>query len=116
MELQPVEFNRLTVDKIMETEVRYAQPQTTADVSASMMIEGFGGMPIVDDYRRLVGIVTKFDLLAVLDGGKPLSGASASEIMTRDPIRVPSHMEMRPLIDVLQTDHLIQVLVVDREG
>lgn len=113
---QPIEFDRLTVEKIMNPDVWYAHPQTKADVIASMMIEGFGGVPIVDDYRRLVGIVTEFDLLAVLDGGKQLRDVPAGEIMTPDAVRVSPHTDMRTLIYVLQTSHLIRVPVVDGEG
>ena len=79
------------------------------------MIEGFGGVPIVDGNQRLVGIVTEFDLLAVLDSGKKLSDISAGQIMTREPISVTPHTDIRTLIYVLQTNHVIRVPVVDNK-
>ena len=70
-------FDRLRVADLMEKEVQFGHEQTKGDVLASLMIEGFGGVPIVDGNQRLVGIVTEFDLLAVLDTGKKLSDISA---------------------------------------
>ena len=108
-------FDRLRVADIMEQEVQLGHEQTKGDVLASLMIEGFGGVPIVDGNQRLVGIVTEFDLLAVLDSGKKLSDISAGQIMTREPISVTPHTDIRTLIYVLQTNHVIRVPVVDNK-
>ena len=108
-------FDRLRVADIMEQEVQLGHEQTKGDVLASFMIEGFGGVPIVDGNQRLVGIVTEFDLLAVLDSGKKLSDISAGQIMTREPISVTPHTDIRTLIYVLQTNHVIRVPVVDNK-
>ena len=108
-------FDRLRVADIMEQEVQFGHEQTKGDVLASLMIEGFGGVPIVDGNQRLVGIVTEFDLLAVLDSGKKLSDISAGQIMTRQTISVTPHTDIRTLIYVLQTNHVIRVPVVDNK-
>ena len=108
-------FDRLRVADIMEQEVQFGHEQTKGDVLASFMIEGFGGVPIVDGNQRLLGIVTEFDLLAVLDSGKKLSDISAGQIMTREPISVTPHTDIRTLIYVLQTNHVIRVPVVDNK-
>ena len=63
-----------------------------------------------------MGIVTEFDLLAALDSGKRLGDLMAQEIMTTEVIRVSPHADMRTLIGVLQTNHLIRVPVVNQEG
>jgi CBS domain-containing protein len=110
-------FDQLRVSDIMEQEVQFGHEQTKGDVLASLMIEGFGGVPIVDANQRLLGIVTEFDLLAVLDKGQKLSDISAGQIMTREPISVTPHTDIRTLVYVLQTNHAIRVPVVDnKEG
>ncbi len=83
---------------------------------ASLMIEGFGGVPIVDDQEGLCGIVTEFDLLAALETGAKLSDLSAEQMMTHEVVRVSPHTDIRTLIYVLQTNHLIRVPVVDPDG
>ena len=112
----PAVFDQLKTADLMERVVQSAHVQTKADVIASMMIEGFGGMPIIDDRRRLAGIVTEFDLLAALDQGKRLGDLSAGDIMTRTVVSVEEHTDVRTLLYVLQTNHVIRVPVVNRDG
>ena len=110
-------FDHLRVADVMEKDVQFGHEQTKVDVIASLMIEGFGGVPIVDGNQRLVGIVTEFDLLAVLDTGKKLSDISAGQIMTHETISVTPDTDIRTLIYVLQTNHVIRVPVIDnKEG
>jgi CBS domain-containing protein len=106
----------MRVDDIMETAVQVGHAQTKAEVLGSLMIEGFGGVPIVDENRKLMGIVTEFDLVAALDSGKRLGNLEAQDLMTREVIRVSPHIDMRTLIGVLQTNHLLRVPVVDQDG
>lgn len=108
-------FDTMMVAAFMERDVQYGLRSTKADVLASQMIEGFGGMPIVDDDRRLVGIVTEFDLLAALDRGLLLSELTAQQIMTGFPISARKDMDAQRLIHLLKTNHLIRVPVVDQE-
>lgn len=108
-------FDRLTVGRFMETEVQYGHRQTKADVLASMMIEGFGAVPIVDEGRRLVGIVSEFDLLASLEKGGKWGQLSAQDIMSPNPYSVRPETDVGTLIHVLQASNLIRVPVVDAE-
>ena len=108
-------FDRLRVADVMEKEAQFGHEQTKGDVLASLMIEGFGGVPIVDGNQRLVGIVTEFDLLAVLDTGKKLNDISAGQIMTHETISVTPDTDIRTLIYVLQTNHVIRVPVIDNK-
>jgi CBS-domain-containing membrane protein len=106
-------FHTMTVTTFMEKDVQYGFRSTKADVLASQMIEGFGGVPIVDDDRRLVGIVTEFDLLEALDRGLLLSELKAQQIMTGFPISARKDMDAQKLIHLLKANHLIRVPVVN---
>jgi CBS domain-containing protein len=99
----------------MEREVQYAHPRTKAEVVASMMIEGFGAVPVVDDQLRLIGIVTEHDLLTALDRGLDWSHLSAEDIMARNPYSVRPETDLATLIHVLRASDLIRVPVVDAE-
>lgn len=111
-----IHLDTMTVDQLMEKGVQYASRSTKADVLASLMIEGFGGVPIVDDEKQLIGIVTEFDLLAALDRGLLLNELSAQQIMNNNPVCVMQDMDAHRLIHLLKANHLIRVPVVDREG
>ena len=76
------DFASLTVKDVMEKRVQCARLTTKGDVIASLMIEGFGAVPVVDSGRRLVGIVSEHDLLAAIDDGHQLGRITAGDIMT----------------------------------
>lgn len=109
----PTRFDRLAVAHVMETQVQVAHPQTKADVIASMMIEGFGAVPVVDDQRRLIGIVSEHDLLASLDRKQKWSEVTAQDVMARNPYSVRPEMDIATLVHVLRASGLIRVPVVD---
>lgn len=105
----------MTVGDIMEKEVQSAHVGTRADVVASLTIEGFGSVPIVDEQQRLVGIVSEHDLLAILDRGQRWSDLTAREVMSGNPYTVRKEMIVATLIHVLKASDLIRVPVVDAQ-
>lgn len=113
---QPSAFDRLVVGQFMERKVQYAHPQTKADVVASLMIEGFGSVPIVGEDLRLIGVVSEFDLLASLERGQRWSRLTARDIMSPNPYSIRAETDVRTLIHVLQSSNLIRVPVVDEAG
>jgi len=114
--LRGSKFGKLTVGAIMEKQVQSAEKDTTAEMIASYMMDGFGSVPIVDENNKLVGIVSEFDLLAALRKGKKLQDVAAGEILTPNPISVTQDTDVVTLMDVLQNNHLIRVPVLDKVG
>ncbi len=114
--LRESKFGKLTVGAIMEKQVQSAEKDTTAEMIASYMMDGFGSVPIVDENNKLVGIVSEFDLLAALRKGKKLKDVAAGEILTPNPVSVTQDTDVATLMDVLQNNHLIRVPVLDNVG
>lgn len=52
------EFGVMTVKEAMQKRVQSAHLKTKGNVIASLMIEGFGAVPVVDDKDKLLGIVS----------------------------------------------------------
>ncbi len=109
-------FERLTVARFMERDVQYAHATTRASVLASMMIKGFGSVPIVEDGQRLIGVVSEYDLLASLERGQPWSDVTAGEIMARNPYSIRPETSVATLVNVLLKSDLIRAPVVDQDG
>jgi CBS domain-containing protein len=107
------DFASLTVKDVMETHVQYAHLSTKGDVIASLMIEGFGAVPVVNGGKRLAGIVSEHDLLAAIDDGHELSRITAADIMTGNPYSVRLETTVPTLVHVLRSSDLIRVPVVD---
>ncbi|HSN03650.1 MAG TPA: CBS domain-containing protein [Nitrospira sp.] len=103
----------MTVKQIMEKRVQFAHLQTKGDVIASLMIEGFGAVPVIDKKRTLVGIVSEHDLLAAMDDGRLLGELTAADVMTANPYSVRPETTVATLVHVLRASDLVRVPVVD---
>ncbi len=111
------EFGSLKAEQFMQNDVYFYHADATAEKLASAMtMGGFGSVPVQDEGRRLIGIVTEFDLLKAIMEGKELSKVTAGEIMTPNPITVTHDAPAMEIIILLEQKHLIRVPVVDPEG
>ncbi len=115
-ELRDQTFTHLSIGVLMEPNVKSATKDSKAEWLASLMMEGFGSVPIVNDQKILVGIVSEFDLLAAVRKGAKLSEVRAGDIMTTSPLSVTKDAEVVAVMDVLQNNHLIRVPVINAEG
>ena len=106
-------FSTMTVKDVMEKRVQSARLTTKGDVIASLMIEGFGAVPVVNGGRRLAGIVSEHDLLAAIDDGHELGRITAGDIMTGNPYSVRAETTLGTLVHVLRASDLVRVPVVD---
>lgn len=107
------DFDSMTVSQVMEKEVQYVRLKTKGDVIASLMIEGFGAVPVVENGRKLTGIVSEHDLLGAVDDGHPLGTVSARDIMTANPYSVRPETTLGTLVHVLRASDLVRVPVVN---
>jgi len=107
------DFASMTVKQVMEKRVQSAHLRTKGDVIASLMIEGFGAVPVIDGKRKLAGIVSEHDLLAAIDDGHSLGALTAGDIMTGNPYSVRPETNLGTLVHVLRASDLVRVPVVD---
>ena len=107
------DFGEMTVKQVMQKMVQSAHLKTKGDVIASLMIEGFGAVPVVDAKDKLLGIVSEHDLLVAMDDGRKLGDVAASEIMTFNPYSIHPEAILPTLVHVFVASDLIRVPVVD---
>ena len=110
-----VDFASMLVKPVMEKRVQSARVKTKGDVIASLMIEGFGAVPVVDGKRKLIGIVSEHDLLGAMDDGHALGELTAADVMTGNPYSVRSETTLATLVHVLRASDLVRVPVVDEK-
>ena len=108
-----VAFGDLLVKQVMETKVQSARQKTKGDVIASLMIEGFGCVPVVDGAKKLIGVVSEHDLLGAMDDGHGLNTVMAIDVMTANPYSVRPETTLGTLVHVLRASDLVRVPVVD---
>ena len=103
----------LTAHSLMQDALYTVGPTSTGARIADILSEhGFGSVPVIEDDRRLIGIVSEFDLLRAMQEEKDLRDVRAAEVMTRDVVTVHEDMPLMDLVQLLQDRHLIRVPVV----
>ncbi len=107
------DFSSMTVEEVMERQVQSVHLRTKGDVIVSLMIEGFGAVPVIDKTRTLIGIVSEHDLLGAIDDGHRLGVLTAGGIMTGNPYSVRPETDLGTLVHVLRTSDLVRVPMVD---
>lgn len=110
------DFDVMTVKQVMQKQVQAVHLKTKGDVVASLMVEGFGAVPVVDAKDKLLGIVSEHDLLAALDDGHRLSAVTAGDIMTCNPYSIRLETTLPTLVHVFRASDLIRVPVVDAKN
>jgi len=100
----------------MEDAVVTCSPHATGEAVALMLCDrNFGSLPVVDEDRTLLGLVSEFDLLKAMAVQKDLKKVTAKEIMSCDVVTVTADMSVTDLIDLLRKCHLIRVPVIEGE-
>lgn len=106
------DFKKMTAAHFMQTDIYYYPKKATGDkLATAVTMGGFGSIPIVDEEKRLVGIVSEFDLLNAIVSGRELEKVTAEEIMTPDPFCVKEEAPSEEIIRLLQEKHLILSLI-----
>jgi CBS domain-containing protein len=107
----------ITAGEIMTRSVRYAARDTSAAEIARIMKEaGCGIVPVVDEQRRLVGVVTDRDLvLRVAAAGRSFADTPAGEAMTDVVQAVTPDEKVEDVIDLMAAKQIRRVPVVDRD-
>ncbi len=111
------DFSKLDAGHFMESKVTTCFQGSKADKVAIAITTGsFGSLPVVDEDRKLVGIISEFDLLKALRSGKDLSMVTAKDVMTAEPVSVREEVSADELMKTLEEKHFIRLPVVDQHG
>lgn len=111
---EKVKWQDMTARQIMESVVSSCHTDDTCEVAADTMIKrGCGSLPVVADEDLLVGIISEYDLLKILQNGKKLADEKVQDQMTKTVMSVEPNSTVRDIIDLLENRHLIRVPVAE---
>jgi IMP dehydrogenase len=86
--------------------------RTVAEVRDLFARHNISGLPVVDDEGRLIGIVTRRDLLFEDDGEKPVRTVMTSDGL----VTAPEGIGLKRAKEILKKNRLEKLPIVDRQG
>lgn len=108
----------MRVRELMTHDVRSCRPHQTLNEAAQAMWEAdCGAVPVVDDGRRVVGMLTDRDIcMAAYTQGKPLAAILVKSVMTKQVLSCRPDDELAAAERTMQQARVRRVPVVDGEG
>ncbi len=108
----------MKIDPLFTRTARTLGPAETLSAAAHHLWEGDCGIvPVVDDARRLVGVITDRDIcMAALFRGRPLGEIRVADAMARQLLTVSPGSEVRAALELMRTYQVRRLPVVDEDG
>lgn len=106
-------FEDLTVQDIFNRRVQSARLDLPGEKVASLLLKAGGAVPVVDQSKQLVGVVSEHDVLAALDGGHAWDARTVRDLMSANPYSVRPETSLPTLVHVLAESDLLSVPVVN---
>src|SRR5690606_29437634 len=108
----------MRVQELMTKEVQTCQPHHTLAEPARLMWEcDCGVVPVVDDARRVVGMVTDRDIcMATYTQGKPPSAIPVQSVMAKNVVSCRVDEDLASAEQKMQKAQVRRLPVVDQDG
>ncbi|HBA26359.1 MAG TPA: histidine kinase [Nitrospinae bacterium] len=87
-----------------------------SDIALAMISGEVSGIPVVDKDKKVMGIVTEFDIIRAVKQGKDIKNITTEDIMTKNPITINEDTPVSDITNILETKNIIRVMVVDNSG
>ena len=101
---------------VMSVDIVAAKEDAKAiEISTRIVLEGYNGMPIIDDRGVVIGIVTILDILKAIKDNKNLDELSAKDIMTRHPATLSQEATTDEIIDIMHRKGIDMIPIVSGE-
>lgn len=102
---------------VMNTRVTAATPRAIGRDLALQLLSGmYSGLPVIDSKRKVIGVVTEFDLLRAIHEGKDLQTTKAEEIMSKPVVCAQEDEEIDSVIAKMTEKNIIRLPIVGEDG
>jgi len=102
---------------VMNTRVTAATPRAIGRDLALQLLSGmYSGLPVVDSKRKVIGVVTEFDLLQAIHEGRDLQTTKAEEIMSKPVVCAQEDEEIDSVIAKMTEKNIIRLPIVGEDG
>jgi len=95
--------------------VKFREDQNGMEVTKELLLTKMPGGVVANENNQLVGFISEFDLLGVLEAGKDLKQMTAREIMVKKGISIPDSVSIQKAVKIMRKNHLLN-LPVEHNG
>ncbi|MEX2493228.1 MAG: CBS domain-containing protein [Nitrospirales bacterium] len=95
--------------------VKFREDQNGMEVTKELLLTKMPGGVVANENNQLVGFISEFDLLGVLEAGKDLKQMTAREIMVKEGISIPDSASIQEAVTIMRNNHLLN-LPVEHNG
>ncbi|MGC3976459.1 MAG: CBS domain-containing protein [Nitrospira sp.] len=110
---KPIRFEDLTVKDIVNQRVQSARLDLSGEKVASLLVKAGGAVPVIDQSKQLLGVVSEHDVLLALDKGHAWGARTVRDLMSVNPYSVRPETSLPTLVHVLTESDLLSVPVVN---
>ncbi len=107
--------NLMAKDVMVESVVTIKKSAIAKDAVTHLLSGSFSGLPVIDEYNKLVGIVTEFDILDATLQGKDLETTRVFEIMTKDVHTADRDTPVMEIAKIMKEKNLIRCPIMEGE-
>ena len=101
---------------VMSVNIVAAKEGTKAnEISTRIILEGYNGMPIIDEKGAVIGIVTTLDILKAIKDNKNLDELSSEDIMTWAPATLSQDATTDEIIDLMYRKGIDMIPITESE-
>jgi CBS domain-containing protein len=86
--------------------------ETLMEVSNKLLLGEFNGVPIINDEKTVIGMVTSLDILRAIRDHANADALYANDIMIRNPFMVDKETDVEDIIDLMVDNKIVLVPVV----
>lgn len=90
---------------------RAKKDETIIEVATRIVLDLFNGIPIINDDRQVIGIITSIDILRAMKDEKDLNNTTIEEIMTVNPT-VINQKDIDETIGVMDKNGIFMIPLV----
>lgn len=108
----------MNIEKVMTREVSACTASDTLNRAAQLMWEGdCGALPVLDEQRRVIGVVTDRDIcMGTYTQGVPLWGASVASVMSKQLFTCSPNDDVGDVERLMREKQIRRVPVVNASG
>jgi len=85
------------------------------DITLQLLSGCYSGLPVTDDDDSVIGIVTEFDLLGLIQQESKDATLTAEDIMTREVVTVDVDTPVKEVITILLDKSITRLPVTEKE-